>query len=102
MVTGNYRVSTFYIIFSPAQNKDLKLEVTNLLQKHKQEVENLQNKDAISQSPDRQSEPATHPGLFQETSQIEVGASFIKEVPSTEGLLANVPRKDEGIRKLTE
>uniref|UniRef100_A0A8D1GGA1 RPGRIP1 C-terminal domain-containing protein n=1 Tax=Sus scrofa TaxID=9823 RepID=A0A8D1GGA1_PIG len=54
-----------------AQNKDLKLEVTNLLQKHKQEVENLQNKDAISQSPDRQSEPATHPGLFQETSQIE-------------------------------
>uniref|UniRef100_A0A8C3W1N1 X-linked retinitis pigmentosa GTPase regulator-interacting protein 1 n=1 Tax=Catagonus wagneri TaxID=51154 RepID=A0A8C3W1N1_9CETA len=54
-----------------AQNKDLKLEVTNLLQKHKQEVENLQNKDAISQSPDRQSEPATHPALFQETTQIE-------------------------------
>ncbi|XP_064341867.1 X-linked retinitis pigmentosa GTPase regulator-interacting protein 1 isoform X1 [Camelus dromedarius] len=54
-----------------AQNKDLKLEVTNLLQKHKQEVEELQNKDTISQSPDRQSEPATYPVLFQETVQIE-------------------------------
>ncbi|XP_072818877.1 X-linked retinitis pigmentosa GTPase regulator-interacting protein 1 isoform X3 [Vicugna pacos] len=54
-----------------AQNKDLKLEVTNLLQKHKQEVEELQNKDTISQSPNRQSEPATHPVLFQETVQIE-------------------------------
>ncbi|XP_057400527.1 LOW QUALITY PROTEIN: X-linked retinitis pigmentosa GTPase regulator-interacting protein 1 [Balaenoptera acutorostrata] len=54
-----------------AQNKDLKLEVTNLLQKHKQEVEDLQNKDTISQSPDWQSEPATYPALFQETTQIE-------------------------------
>ncbi|KAM8783655.1 X-linked retinitis pigmentosa GTPase regulator-interacting protein 1 isoform 4-T5 [Rhynchonycteris naso] len=55
-----------------AQNKDLKLEVTNLLQKHKQEVEILQNKDTISQSPDSQSEPATHPTLFQEAAQIEL------------------------------
>uniref|UniRef100_A0A8C6F6C0 RPGR interacting protein 1 n=1 Tax=Monodon monoceros TaxID=40151 RepID=A0A8C6F6C0_MONMO len=54
-----------------AQNKDLKLEVTNLLQKHKQEVEDLQNKDTISQSPDWQSEPATYPALFQEATQIE-------------------------------
>ncbi|XP_059769783.1 LOW QUALITY PROTEIN: X-linked retinitis pigmentosa GTPase regulator-interacting protein 1 [Balaenoptera ricei] len=54
-----------------AQNKDLKLEVTNLLQKHKQEVEDLRNKDTISQSPDWQSEPATYPALFQETTQIE-------------------------------
>uniref|UniRef100_A0A9L0JLF2 RPGR interacting protein 1 n=1 Tax=Equus asinus TaxID=9793 RepID=A0A9L0JLF2_EQUAS len=54
-----------------AQNNDLKLEVANLLQKHKQEIEILQNKDTISQSPDRQSEPATHPALFQETTQIE-------------------------------
>ncbi|XP_070096472.1 X-linked retinitis pigmentosa GTPase regulator-interacting protein 1 isoform X1 [Equus caballus] len=54
-----------------AQNNDLKLEVANLLQKHKQEIEILQNKDTISQSPDRQSEPATHLALFQETTQIE-------------------------------
>ncbi|XP_061038324.1 X-linked retinitis pigmentosa GTPase regulator-interacting protein 1 isoform X4 [Eubalaena glacialis] len=54
-----------------AQNKDLKLEVTNLLQKHKQEVEDIRNKDTISQSPDWQSEPATYPALFQETTQIE-------------------------------
>ncbi|XP_007449571.1 PREDICTED: LOW QUALITY PROTEIN: X-linked retinitis pigmentosa GTPase regulator-interacting protein 1 [Lipotes vexillifer] len=54
-----------------AQNKDLKLEVTSLLQKHKQEVEDLRNKDTISQSPDWQSEPATYPALFQETTQIE-------------------------------
>uniref|UniRef100_A0A8C7BIT0 RPGRIP1 C-terminal domain-containing protein n=1 Tax=Neovison vison TaxID=452646 RepID=A0A8C7BIT0_NEOVI len=54
-----------------AQNRDLQLEVTNLLQKHKQEVEILQNKETISQSPDRQSEPATHPALFQETTPTE-------------------------------
>ncbi|XP_039725812.1 X-linked retinitis pigmentosa GTPase regulator-interacting protein 1 isoform X3 [Pteropus medius] len=54
-----------------AQNKDLKLEVTHLLQKHKQEVEILQNEDVISQSPDRQSEPAIHPALFQESTLIE-------------------------------
>lgn len=55
-----------------AQNKDLKLEVTNLLQKHKQEVESLQNKDTISQSPDRPSEPATDSAPFQEATQIEL------------------------------
>ncbi|KAM5340683.1 X-linked retinitis pigmentosa GTPase regulator-interacting protein 1 isoform 2-T3 [Glossophaga mutica] len=55
-----------------AQNKDLKLEVTNLLQKHKQEVESLQNKDTISQSPDRPSEPVTDPDPFQEATQIEL------------------------------
>ncbi|XP_032712908.1 X-linked retinitis pigmentosa GTPase regulator-interacting protein 1 isoform X3 [Lontra canadensis] len=54
-----------------AQNRDLQLEVTNLLQKHKQEVEILQNQETISQSPDRQSEPATHPALFQETTPTE-------------------------------
>ncbi|XP_064426859.1 X-linked retinitis pigmentosa GTPase regulator-interacting protein 1 isoform X1 [Mirounga angustirostris] len=54
-----------------AQNKDLQLEVTNLLQKHKQEVEILQNQEIISQSLDRQSEPATHPALFQETAPTE-------------------------------
>ncbi|KAF3830330.1 hypothetical protein GH733_004149 [Mirounga leonina] len=54
-----------------AQNKDLQLEVTNLLQKHKQEVEILQNQEIISQSLDRQSEPATHPALFQETTPTE-------------------------------
>ncbi|XP_070282284.1 LOW QUALITY PROTEIN: X-linked retinitis pigmentosa GTPase regulator-interacting protein 1 [Myotis yumanensis] len=55
-----------------AQNEDLKLEVTNLLDKHKQEVEILQNKDAISQSTDRQAEPATPPPLFLEANQIEL------------------------------
>ncbi|EFB16145.1 hypothetical protein PANDA_017706, partial [Ailuropoda melanoleuca] len=54
-----------------AQNKDLQLEVTNLLQKHKQEVEILQKQETISQSPDRQSEPAAQPALFQETDPTE-------------------------------
>uniref|UniRef100_A0A2K6GEC8 X-linked retinitis pigmentosa GTPase regulator-interacting protein 1 n=1 Tax=Propithecus coquereli TaxID=379532 RepID=A0A2K6GEC8_PROCO len=54
-----------------AQNKDLKLEVTNMLQKHKQEVELLQKTATISQNPDSQSEPAAHPTVFQETTQIE-------------------------------
>ncbi|XP_019484275.1 PREDICTED: X-linked retinitis pigmentosa GTPase regulator-interacting protein 1 isoform X2 [Hipposideros armiger] len=53
------------------QNKDLKLEVTDLLQKQKQEVQILQNKDKISQSPDRQPDPATPPAPFQEDTQIE-------------------------------
>ncbi|XP_059562940.1 X-linked retinitis pigmentosa GTPase regulator-interacting protein 1 isoform X3 [Myotis daubentonii] len=55
-----------------AQNEDLKLEVTNLLEKHKQEVEILQNKDTISQSTDRPAEPATPPPLFLEATQIEL------------------------------
>lgn len=93
MVVGSYRVSAFCIIFSPAQNKDLKLEVTNLLQKHKQEVEDLQNKDTTSQSPDWQSEPATYPALFQEATQIEVRASLIKQVPSTRGIAGKYPLK---------
>lgn len=84
MATDNYRVSTFWLTFTPAQNKDLKLEVTNLLQKHKQEVENLQNKDAISQATDKQAEPATPPALFLEATQIEVCASLIKQAPSIE------------------
>uniref|UniRef100_A0A8C9DKP4 RPGR interacting protein 1 n=1 Tax=Prolemur simus TaxID=1328070 RepID=A0A8C9DKP4_PROSS len=54
-----------------AQNKDLKLEVTNMLQKHKEEVELLQKTAMISQNPDSQSEPAAHPTVFQETTQIE-------------------------------
>ncbi|KAF4017169.1 hypothetical protein G4228_008941 [Cervus hanglu yarkandensis] len=54
-----------------AQNKDLELELTSLLQKHRQEVEDLQNISTFSQSPDRQSAPATHPALFQETTQIK-------------------------------
>ncbi|XP_049754570.1 LOW QUALITY PROTEIN: X-linked retinitis pigmentosa GTPase regulator-interacting protein 1 [Elephas maximus indicus] len=54
-----------------AQNQDLKLEVTNLLLKHQQEVESLQKENTISQSPGGQSEPATHPALFQEAPQIE-------------------------------
>uniref|UniRef100_A0A671FTA4 X-linked retinitis pigmentosa GTPase regulator-interacting protein 1 n=1 Tax=Rhinolophus ferrumequinum TaxID=59479 RepID=A0A671FTA4_RHIFE len=54
-----------------AQNKDLNLEVTDLLQKQNQEVQILQNTDTISQSPDKQSDPATPPALFQEDTQIE-------------------------------
>ncbi|XP_004390066.1 LOW QUALITY PROTEIN: X-linked retinitis pigmentosa GTPase regulator-interacting protein 1 [Trichechus manatus latirostris] len=54
-----------------AQNQDLKLEVTNLILKHQQEIESLQKKNTISQSPGGQSEPATHPTLFQEAAQIE-------------------------------
>ncbi|XP_058522162.1 X-linked retinitis pigmentosa GTPase regulator-interacting protein 1 isoform X2 [Ochotona princeps] len=54
-----------------AQNEDLKLEVTNMLQKHKQEVEILQRTAALSQIPNRQSEPAIYPALFQEIAKIE-------------------------------
>ncbi|XP_065796799.1 X-linked retinitis pigmentosa GTPase regulator-interacting protein 1 isoform X3 [Muntiacus reevesi] len=61
----------FQLSQEKAQNKDLELELTNLLQKHKQEVEDLQNISTFSQSPDRQSAPATHPALFQETTQIK-------------------------------
>uniref|UniRef100_A0A673TNU8 RPGR interacting protein 1 n=1 Tax=Suricata suricatta TaxID=37032 RepID=A0A673TNU8_SURSU len=54
------------------QNKTLHLEVTHLLQKHKQEVEILHSQDLISQSPpDRQSEPATYPALVPEIIQVE-------------------------------
>lgn len=102
MVTDNCRVSTFWVTFPSAQNKDLKLEVTHLLQKDKQEVEILQNEDTISQSSDRQSEPAIHPALFQESTLIEVCVSLIKQVPSTEGSLKNIPRKEKEIRTLTE
>ncbi|KAI5280341.1 X-Linked Retinitis Pigmentosa Gtpase Regulator-Interacting Protein 1 [Manis pentadactyla] len=54
-----------------ALNKDLKLEVTNLLQKHKQEVDSFQNKDTIFQCPDGPSETTTHLPLCQEITQIE-------------------------------
>ncbi|XP_050652456.1 X-linked retinitis pigmentosa GTPase regulator-interacting protein 1 isoform X4 [Macaca thibetana thibetana] len=54
-----------------AQNEDLKLEVTNILQKHKQEVELLQKAATISQPPDSQSEAATHPAVFQDNTQIQ-------------------------------
>ncbi|XP_008060588.1 LOW QUALITY PROTEIN: X-linked retinitis pigmentosa GTPase regulator-interacting protein 1 [Carlito syrichta] len=54
-----------------AQNEDLKLEVTSMLQKHKQEVELLQKAATTPQSPDRQPEPATHPAVFQEITQGE-------------------------------
>ncbi|XP_032609601.2 X-linked retinitis pigmentosa GTPase regulator-interacting protein 1 isoform X3 [Hylobates moloch] len=54
-----------------AQNEDLKLEVANILQKHKQEVELLQKAATISQPLDRQSEPAAHPAVLQENTQIE-------------------------------
>lgn len=73
MITDNHQVSPFRMIFSPPdQNKNLCLKVTHLLQKHKQDEEILQSQDLISQSPDRQSEPATHPALLQETTQVEV------------------------------
>lgn len=102
MTTDNYRVSTFWIIFSPALNKDLKLEVTHLLQKHKQEVDSFQNKDTIFQCPDGLSETTTHLPLCQEITQIEVRASLIREVSSAEGSLANIPIKEERTGKLTE
>ncbi|XP_026345713.2 X-linked retinitis pigmentosa GTPase regulator-interacting protein 1 isoform X1 [Ursus arctos] len=54
-----------------AQNKDLQLEVTNLLQKHKQEVEILQKQETVSQSPDRQYKPASQPALSQDTDPTE-------------------------------
>ncbi|XP_032128047.1 X-linked retinitis pigmentosa GTPase regulator-interacting protein 1, partial [Sapajus apella] len=53
------------------QNEDLKLEVINILQKHKQELELLQKPAEVSQPPDRRCEPATPPALFQENTQSE-------------------------------
>ncbi|XP_051678588.2 X-linked retinitis pigmentosa GTPase regulator-interacting protein 1 isoform X9 [Oryctolagus cuniculus] len=62
-----------------AENEDLKLEVTNMLQKHKQEVEILQKTATLAQIPDRQSEPAIHLAVFQETAQIEPSEQKIQE-----------------------
>lgn len=80
-------VSISRITFPPDQNKDPKLEVTSLLQKHEQEVESLQNKDAISQSTDHgPAEPATPLAPFLEATQLEVCASLTKQAPSTENM----------------
>ncbi|KAG3260836.1 X-linked retinitis pigmentosa GTPase regulator-interacting protein 1 isoform X16 [Ictidomys tridecemlineatus] len=62
-----------------AQNKVLKLEVTNILQNHKQEVEILQMTATTPESPDDQSEPDTHPDLFLETALIAHGEPEIQE-----------------------
>ncbi|XP_062062576.1 X-linked retinitis pigmentosa GTPase regulator-interacting protein 1 [Lepus europaeus] len=62
-----------------AENEDLKLEVTNMIQKHKQEVEILQRTATLAQIPDRQSEPAIHRAVFQETAQIEPSEQKIQE-----------------------
>ncbi|XP_058285932.1 X-linked retinitis pigmentosa GTPase regulator-interacting protein 1 isoform X2 [Hylobates moloch] len=67
----NGAISAHCNLHLPAQNEDLKLEVANILQKHKQEVELLQKAATISQPLDRQSEPAAHPAVLQENTQIE-------------------------------
>uniref|UniRef100_A0A8C9JLQ9 RPGR interacting protein 1 n=1 Tax=Panthera tigris altaica TaxID=74533 RepID=A0A8C9JLQ9_PANTA len=72
------------------QNKNLCLKVTHLLQKHKQDVEILQSQDLISQSPDRQSEPATHPALLQETTQVEPGEPENQEEKKLSQLLSEL------------
>uniref|UniRef100_A0A2K6SYB7 RPGR interacting protein 1 n=1 Tax=Saimiri boliviensis boliviensis TaxID=39432 RepID=A0A2K6SYB7_SAIBB len=54
-----------------AQNEDLKLEVVNILQKHKQELELLQKAAEVAQPPDRPCEPATPPAVFQENNESE-------------------------------
>ncbi|XP_060031343.1 LOW QUALITY PROTEIN: X-linked retinitis pigmentosa GTPase regulator-interacting protein 1 [Erinaceus europaeus] len=54
-----------------AQNEDLKLEVTSLLQKHAQEEESMQSGDLMCQFPDSQTEPANHPTVSQEAIQIK-------------------------------
>uniref|UniRef100_A0A667GAD8 RPGR interacting protein 1 n=1 Tax=Lynx canadensis TaxID=61383 RepID=A0A667GAD8_LYNCA len=69
------------------QNKNLCLKVTHLLQKHKQDEEILQSQDLISQSPDRQSEPATHPALLQETTQVEVRDKLSQLLKKTRDML---------------
>ncbi|KFO27565.1 X-linked retinitis pigmentosa GTPase regulator-interacting protein 1 [Fukomys damarensis] len=62
-----------------AQNEDLKLEVTNILQKHKQEVEMLQKAATTAQSPDRLSELAPLPAPFLERAQIEPSEPKVQE-----------------------
>ncbi|XP_053450228.1 X-linked retinitis pigmentosa GTPase regulator-interacting protein 1 [Nycticebus coucang] len=54
-----------------AQNKDLKLEITNMIQKHKQEIELLQKASPISRFPDVQPEPATYPEPSEPKNQEE-------------------------------
>uniref|UniRef100_A0A286XD04 RPGR interacting protein 1 n=1 Tax=Cavia porcellus TaxID=10141 RepID=A0A286XD04_CAVPO len=54
-----------------AQNEDLKLEVSNILQKHKQEVEMLHEAAATALAPDRHSELALLPVPFLEAAQSE-------------------------------
>lgn len=46
-----------------------------MLQKHKQEVEILQRTAALSQIPNRLSEPTIYPAVFQEIAQTEASYS---------------------------
>ncbi|XP_026269968.2 X-linked retinitis pigmentosa GTPase regulator-interacting protein 1 [Urocitellus parryii] len=73
-----------------AQNKVLKLEVTNILQNHKQEVEILQMTATTPESPDDQSEPHTHPDLFLETALIEHGEPEIQEEKQLSQMLSEL------------
>uniref|UniRef100_UPI0040385BDD X-linked retinitis pigmentosa GTPase regulator-interacting protein 1 n=1 Tax=Callospermophilus lateralis TaxID=76772 RepID=UPI0040385BDD len=73
-----------------AQNRVLKLEVTNILQNHKQEVEILQMTATTPESPDDQSEPDTHPDLFLETALVEHGEPEIQEEKQLSQMLSEL------------
>ncbi|VTJ72086.1 Hypothetical predicted protein [Marmota monax] len=73
-----------------AQNRVLKLEVTNILQNHKQEVEILQMTATTPESPDDQSEPYTHPDLFLETALVEHGEPEIQEEKQLSQMLSEL------------
>uniref|UniRef100_A0A8C9P4V9 X-linked retinitis pigmentosa GTPase regulator-interacting protein 1 n=1 Tax=Spermophilus dauricus TaxID=99837 RepID=A0A8C9P4V9_SPEDA len=73
-----------------AQNKVLKLEVTNILQNHKQEAEILQMTATTPESPDDQSERDTRPDLFLETALVEHGEPEIQEEKQLSQMLSEL------------
>uniref|UniRef100_A0A8C2ULL7 RPGR interacting protein 1 n=1 Tax=Chinchilla lanigera TaxID=34839 RepID=A0A8C2ULL7_CHILA len=73
-----------------AQNEDLKLEVSNILQKHKQEVEMLQRAAAVAQPPDRLPEPALLPDLSPEAAQREPSEPRVQEEKKLSQMLSEL------------
>ncbi|XP_021100226.1 X-linked retinitis pigmentosa GTPase regulator-interacting protein 1 isoform X8 [Heterocephalus glaber] len=72
-----------------AQNEDLKLEVTNIVQKHKQEIEMFQKAATTAQSP-RLSELAPLQAPFLETAQIEPSEPKVQEEKKLSQMLSEL------------
>ncbi|KAM5235515.1 LOW QUALITY PROTEIN: X-linked retinitis pigmentosa GTPase regulator-interacting protein 1 [Ctenodactylus gundi] len=73
-----------------AQNKDLQLEVTNILQKHKQEVELLQKATPAPQSPDRAPDFTSRSAVFPETAQTEPSETKLQEEKKVSQMLSEL------------
>ncbi|KAM6181557.1 LOW QUALITY PROTEIN: X-linked retinitis pigmentosa GTPase regulator-interacting protein 1 [Erethizon dorsatum] len=73
-----------------AQNEDLKLEVTNIFQKHKQEVEMLQKAASTARPPDRLCELALLPVPFLEAAQRESSEPKVQEEKKLSQMLSEL------------